>query len=191
MRCCTPAGKWTLNFLMITLCMTPLQGSDAVRCSGCAFGACSACSRSSTRVLHLLDLSVARSGRAASATFGRTSSSARTSRSACLALLLLVPLAITSTAKSQRRLGRRWTRLHRLVYVVAVLGVWHFWWQVKKDVREPLIYACGLADAPRPGALWKERRSVAPRGSARHALQGPMELEQQRLGALPSRCTDR
>jgi methionine sulfoxide reductase heme-binding subunit len=56
-------------------------------------------------------------------------------------LLLLVPLAVTSTNGMMRRLGRRWQSLHRLVYVIAVLGVWHFYWQVKRDVREPLIYA--------------------------------------------------
>lgn len=57
-----------------------------------------------------------------------------------LALLLLVPLAVTSTNGMMRRLGRRWTSLHRLVYVIAALGLWHFWWQVKKDIREPLVY---------------------------------------------------
>jgi len=62
-----------------------------------------------------------------------------------LALLMLIPLAVTSTNKMMRRLGRRWQKLHRLVYVIAVLGVWHFWWQVKRDVREPLIYAAILA----------------------------------------------
>jgi sulfoxide reductase heme-binding subunit YedZ len=57
------------------------------------------------------------------------------------ALLMLIPLAVTSTNRMMRRLGRRWGKLHRLVYVIAVLGVWHFYWQVKRDVREPLIYA--------------------------------------------------
>jgi methionine sulfoxide reductase heme-binding subunit len=61
------------------------------------------------------------------------------------ALLLLVPLALTSTQGMMRRLGRNWSRLHRLVYVIAVLGVWHFYWQVKLDVREPLLYALILA----------------------------------------------
>lgn len=61
------------------------------------------------------------------------------------ALLLLVPLAATSTNGMMRRLGRRWTQLHRLVYVIAILGVWHFYWQVKRDVREPLVYAVILA----------------------------------------------
>jgi sulfoxide reductase heme-binding subunit YedZ len=62
-----------------------------------------------------------------------------------LGLLLLVPLAVTSTNAMMRRLGRRWQSLHRLVYLIAVLGVWHYWWQVKQDIREPLIYAAILA----------------------------------------------
>jgi sulfoxide reductase heme-binding subunit YedZ len=62
-----------------------------------------------------------------------------------LALLLLIPLAVTSTNKMMRRLGRRWQKLHRLIYPIAILGVWHFWWQVKRDIREPLIYATILA----------------------------------------------
>jgi sulfoxide reductase heme-binding subunit YedZ len=57
-----------------------------------------------------------------------------------LALLLLIPLAITSTNGMMRRLGRRWTKLHRLIYVITALGLWHFWWQVKADIREPLVY---------------------------------------------------
>jgi methionine sulfoxide reductase heme-binding subunit len=61
------------------------------------------------------------------------------------ALVLLVPLAVTSTNAMMRRLGRRWTALHRLIYVIAILGVVHYYWQVKRDVREPLIYAGILA----------------------------------------------
>jgi len=56
------------------------------------------------------------------------------------ALLLLVPLAITSTKAMMRRLGRNWLKLHRLVYLLTALGIWHFYWQVKKDIREPLVY---------------------------------------------------
>src|SRR5690606_12061389 len=57
------------------------------------------------------------------------------------AWLLLVPLAITSTKGWIRRLGRNWVRLHKLVYVVGVLAVLHFWWLVKSDIREPALYA--------------------------------------------------
>jgi sulfoxide reductase heme-binding subunit YedZ len=44
-----------------------------------------------------------------------------------------------------RRLGRRWQKLHRLIYIIVPLGVWHFYWLVKKDVTEPLIYAAIVA----------------------------------------------
>ena len=57
------------------------------------------------------------------------------------ALLLLIPLAVTSTNKMMRRLGKRWHKLHKFIYVIVPLGVWHFWWLVKKDITEPLIYA--------------------------------------------------
>lgn len=61
------------------------------------------------------------------------------------ALLLMTPLAITSTNGWMRRLGRRWKRLHRLVYVIVILGVIHFYWQSKSDMAlEPFIYA-GIA----------------------------------------------
>ena len=61
------------------------------------------------------------------------------------ALLLLAPLAVTSTRRAMRRLGRRWEKLHRLVYPAAVLACVHFWWQVKADIREPAVYAAVLA----------------------------------------------
>ena len=61
------------------------------------------------------------------------------------AFLLLIPLAATSTNRMVKRLGaRRWQRLHRAVYVIAVLGVLHFWWLVKKDIREPLLFGALL-----------------------------------------------
>ena len=60
-------------------------------------------------------------------------------------LLLLIPLAITSTKGMMRRLGRRWQKLHRLVYVIAILAVWHFYWQVKLDTLDASLYALVLA----------------------------------------------
>ncbi len=56
------------------------------------------------------------------------------------AWLLLVPLAVTSTKGMMRRLGRRWKSLHKLIYLIAPLGVLHFVWLVKADVLEPAIY---------------------------------------------------
>ena len=100
------------------------------------------------------------------------------------ALLMLVPLALTSTDRAQRRLRRRWTRLHALVYPVAVLGVWHFWWQVKKDIREPALYALGLA-VLLGYRLWKRRAalSAARSPAIRAACQAGIR-------SYPSRCTD-
>jgi sulfoxide reductase heme-binding subunit YedZ len=56
------------------------------------------------------------------------------------AWLLLIPLALTSTQKMMRRLGRRWQPLHRLAYLIALLGVLHYFWLVKADHREPVLY---------------------------------------------------
>ena len=62
------------------------------------------------------------------------------------AFLLMVPLAITSTNKMVKRLGgKTWARLHRVVYVAAILGVLHFWMLVKSDVRLPLTFGFILA----------------------------------------------
>ena len=57
------------------------------------------------------------------------------------AWLLLLPLAATSTRGMMRRLGRRWQRLHRAIYLIGLLGVLHYIWLVKADLLEPLIYA--------------------------------------------------
>jgi sulfoxide reductase heme-binding subunit YedZ len=61
------------------------------------------------------------------------------------AFVILLSLAVTSTAGMRRRLGRRWQKLHNWIYVAAILGVWHYWWQVKLDVSDPAIYASALA----------------------------------------------
>lgn len=61
------------------------------------------------------------------------------------AFLILLPLAITSTKGWMKRLGRNWKRLHQLVYLAAVLAVLHFFWLVKIDISQPLIYGAILA----------------------------------------------
>ena len=58
-----------------------------------------------------------------------------------IALLILVALASTSTMNIRKKMGNNWVRLHSSIYLASILGVWHFWWQVKKDITEPLIYA--------------------------------------------------
>ena len=62
-----------------------------------------------------------------------------------VAVVLLTPLAITSTKGWIRRLGKNWKRLHLLVYLIAILGVIHFFWMVKLDISEPTLYASILA----------------------------------------------
>jgi sulfoxide reductase heme-binding subunit YedZ len=95
------------------------------------------------------------------------------------AFLAMLPLALTSTAGWIRRLGgRNWQRLHRLVYVAAVCGVVHFWWLVKADVREPLIYAVIF------GVLLTFRIAVA--FSRRPARRAPSSAAGTDLAQRPS-----
>ena len=61
-----------------------------------------------------------------------------------LATLMLLPLVFTSTRKMQRKLGRNWKRIHKLVYPIAILGITHFIWQSKSDLNEPLLYLIWL-----------------------------------------------
>jgi len=75
-----------------------------------------------------------------------------------LAFLLMIPLAVTSTKAMIARLGKRWRVLHRLVYLIAILGVAHFFMAVKKDIREPLVYAAVLA-LLLGWRVWEARRS--------------------------------
>ena len=80
------------------------------------------------------------------------------------AYLLLLPLALTSTNRLVRRLGRNWQRLHRLVYAIAILGVIHFWWLVKRDLTEPLAFALVLAFLLGIRFFWRARtiRAAVP-----------------------------
>ena len=74
-----------------------------------------------------------------------------------LTWLLLLPLAVTSTKGMIRRLGRRWTTLHRLTYVAAITGVIHFWWLVKADLFEPQTMAVSLTALLGFRAWWNWR----------------------------------
>lgn len=78
------------------------------------------------------------------------------------AFLILIPLAVTSTKGWIRRLGRRWSTLHRGVYVAAALGIVHFYWVVKADTRLPLLLGAiflGLMAMRVPGWVRKRRRT--------------------------------
>jgi len=108
------------------------------------------------------------------------------------AFVLLVPLAATSTQAAMRRLGRRWQELHRLIYPAAILGCVHFWWQVKADIREPVVYAA-IAAILLGWRLWRHRRlraaaagqasSVA--GTRRPGAERNTSQNQQPTGARP------
>lgn len=136
-------GLWALRFLLLTLAVSPLQRLTGWRWL-IAYRRMLGLFAFTYAILHfttyaVLDQSLMLDAIAEDIlerpyiTIGMT------------ALLLLLPLAVTSTRGWMRRLGRRWKRLHRLVYPVAVLGVWHFYWQVKLDTFEPTIYALFLA----------------------------------------------
>ena len=87
-----------------------------------------------------------------------------------LAWLLLVPLAATSFNWAIRKMGgKRWKRLHKLVYVAAVCGVIHYWWQVKPGVLAPMSITIILAVllAARPVIEWVEDRKARPAAPAR------------------------
>ncbi len=91
-----------------------------------------------------------------------------------LAFVSLVPLAVTSTNAMVKRLGgKRWQALHRLVYAIAILGVVHYWWLVKRDTREPLLYAAFLALLLGVRIYWKlQKRQKASRATTGATGQG-------------------
>jgi sulfoxide reductase heme-binding subunit YedZ len=81
------------------------------------------------------------------------------------AWLLLLPLALTSATWAIRKLGgKNWNRLHRLVYLAAVCGIIHYWWQVKTGVLSPLRLTIVLAVLllARPVLTWWKRRKLRP-----------------------------
>ena len=85
--------------------------------------------------------------------------------------VLLIPLAITSTAGWIRRLGgKRWQMLHRLVYLTAILGVIHYYWLVKSDVRKPIFYGALVAVL----LAWRLGNWLVPkRGKSSAVAAGP------------------
>jgi sulfoxide reductase heme-binding subunit YedZ len=91
------------------------------------------------------------------------------------AFLLLIPLAVTSTKGSIRRLGRRWQRLHRLIYFSAAFAVLHFYWKksAKADVQDPLIFAGILAVLLLSRVLLQRRAGARGRGNARRSSEAP------------------
>ena len=132
-------GDWTLRFLVFTLSITPLRKISQLpelirfrRMLG-LFAFTYAC-------LHFLtylgpDQSFAPSGML------RDVAKRPFITVGFAAFVLLIPLALTSTAGWIRRLGgKRWQMLHRAIYLAAALGVIHYYWLVKSDIRQPLLY---------------------------------------------------
>jgi sulfoxide reductase heme-binding subunit YedZ len=161
-------GRWTLRFLMITLAVTPLRRvtgwQPAVR-----FRRMLGLFAFFYGTLHLLTYVVLDQffawhyilqdiAKRPYITVGFA------------AFVLMVPLALTSTSGMIRRLGgRRWALLHRLIYVSALGGVVHFWWKVKADTRDPLVYALILA-VLLAARVWFVARKAAARRAAPGAV---------------------
>lgn len=94
------------------------------------------------------------------------------------AFLLLLPLAITSTTGFQRRLGKRWKQLHRLVYAAALLAIVHYVWLVKADVREPLLYGAIVGGLLVLRIPMVRRMLTRVRQSRKHGRAAPRETTQ-------------
>lgn len=160
-------GLWTLRFLLATLAVTPLRrltGWNWLAKHRRTLGLLAF----SYAILHLLTWALLDVQVGISEYVGWDDIAADILKRpfitvGMLALVLMIPLAVTSTRGMIARLGRRWRALHRLVYVVAVLGVVHFWMAVKLDIREPAVYALLLF------ALLGWRAIEARRGRARPA----------------------
>ncbi|MFM2108612.1 MAG: hypothetical protein RLZZ513_1680 [Pseudomonadota bacterium] len=135
------SGDWTLYFLALTLAITPLRRLSgqhwlqALRRMLGLFAFFYACLHFSTFIWfdHFFDL----------AEIVRDVAKRPFITVGFAALVLLIPLAMTSTKAMQKRLGRRWVQLHRLVYAVALLALLHFWWMRagKQNFAEPSLMA--------------------------------------------------
>jgi sulfoxide reductase heme-binding subunit YedZ len=136
-------GDWTLRFLLITLCITPvrkLSGWTSLTRFRRMFGLFAffygvlhfSIYCLSIQALNFTEIGIDIAKRPY-ITVGFTG------------FVLMIPLAITSTKKWIGRLGgKRWQMLHRLIYVSAIAGVLHYLWLVKLDIRDPVRYAIGL-----------------------------------------------
>ena len=133
-------GDWILNFLLITLSVTPLRRLTGwhwlirLRRMLGLFAFFYACLHFTTYIwldqFFVMSEVVKDIAKRPYITVGFTG------------FVLLFPLALTSTNKMVKRLGgQRWRRIHRMIYVIAIAGVLHYLWLVKSDVSTPLMYA--------------------------------------------------
>jgi sulfoxide reductase heme-binding subunit YedZ len=135
-------GKTALNLLILTLCVTPIRRSTGLN-RLIAFRRPLGLFAFFYVALHFSTYAVLDLGLAWE-TIGADIAERPYITIGFTALVLLIPLAATSTNGMQRRLGRRWAKLHRLIYLIAILAVVHYWWQSKLDISEPLLYALVL-----------------------------------------------
>ena len=92
------------------------------------------------------------------------------------AFLLFIPLAVTSNNAIIKKLGAKlWQRIHYLVYLIAILGVIHYWWLVKKDLTQPVIYACVFALLLGSRIVWKLREKTTQGKKAGDKSLRPIE----------------
>jgi sulfoxide reductase heme-binding subunit YedZ len=170
-------GRWTLRFLLATLAVTPLR---ALTGWGWLLRL--------RRMLGLFAFFYGVMHLSSYVAFRRVFDAAEIARDLAerpfmtagfAALALMVPLAVTSTDAMVRRLGaRRWRALHRLIYLIAPLGVLHYWFMVKRDITQPAIYAAFLAVL----LLWRvaawhgRRRTTRSRSPARAGAGRPGPL---------------
>ena len=169
------SGEWTLRFLLITLAVTPLRRYTGLHWL--------------LRLRRMLGLFAFAYGAAHLTTYlwldqffdWQAIANDILERPfitvGFAAFVLLIPLAATSNSFSIRKLGgRRWQSLHRSSYAIAILGVVHFWWLVKADLLEPLVYALILAVLLGLRAWWRElerRRQLSVPPPAKH-LERPV-----------------
>lgn len=157
-------GNWGLRFIMITLAVTPLRKITGLTWL-LRFRRMLGLFSFFYVLLHFLAWFILDQGMLLSAiledivkrpfiTLGFT------------ALVLLTAMAVTSTNAVRRRMGRTWDKLHYSVYAVGVLGVWHYWWQVKSDITEPLIYSLVLASLLGLRFYWSLSKRRRGRGAA-------------------------
>ena len=169
------SGEWTLRFLLITLAVTPLRRYTGLHWL--------------LRLRRMLGLFAFAYGAAHLTTYlwldqffdWQAIANDILERPfitvGFAAFVLLIPLAATSNSFAIRKLGgRRWQSLHRSSYAIAILGVVHFWWLVKADLFEPLVYALILAVLLGLRAWWRElerRRQLSVPPPAKH-LERPV-----------------
>ncbi|MBV6521658.1 MAG: Sulfoxide reductase heme-binding subunit YedZ [Gemmatimonadaceae bacterium] len=160
-------GKWTLRFLILSLTVTPLMALThqgwliRYRRTWGLFAFFYACVH--LTIYFVLDVELNW------ADFGADILKRKYIAIGMTALSLMIPLVLTSTKASIRRMGNiRWTALHRLVFATVILANIHYWMSVKRDIREPLLFALifGVLLGYRLRAWWRERAKRPGAGSA-------------------------